>query len=276
MTPPTSNNTNPKQPQALSTAEYEVLEGAAHPPVHRTANSLKDELEASAILPALKVQPGSHDEIIDDDRRAVSQVASHSLAHVLEMRRSRTDSSRPLTRLQLLTILTRSFRVIDAGSSEDGTCWSLRPTPSGGAAHPFDLLVSVADVYDIEPGHYVFGPNAISLRRLSIQQSDYADTLSTAIMDASRRQKPAPATICLVANVERTAQRYVATLTILLRDAGALLATMHLVATDLGLHSSIIGSAGHFEVATSRQTTGDSLQNTPTVVDCGGLVLSGS
>ncbi|HUR05610.1 MAG TPA: nitroreductase family protein [Nonomuraea sp.] len=164
----------------------------------------------------------------------------------------------------MAAVLARSFRIVADGVDDNGAPWSLRTAPSAGATHPFDLLVTANDVRGLQRGHYVYGPNAISLRGLNADQGPYADILSAAVTSASRRLEPAPVSLCLVANVERTAQRYLTTLTLLLRDAGALLATLHLVATDLGLRSSIVGTAGHFDY---RQTI------SPTVVDCGGLVL---
>lgn len=275
MTFPTDGDEDVRQPLGLSRAEYEVLLRASRPPVHRSPDALRDMFAALASLPALKPEDGSLDKITDNDRSAASRAPSQPLAQVLETRRSHTDGLRPLSRLELVTVLARSFRVIEAGVDENGGAWSFRPVPSGGATHPFDLLVTATGVNGLTPGHYVYGPNAVSLRSLSAEQSGYADVLSAAMMSASRRREPAPASICLVANVERTAQRYIAALALLLRDAGALLATMHLVATDLDLRSCIVGSAGHFEHLVT-PSLGNGSRPSLTVVDCGGLVLAGT
>jgi SagB-type dehydrogenase family enzyme len=247
--------------RALSAAEYEVLLQSSRSPVHRHHSA---ELSSLAALPALETEPGSPDHITDSERRAAFQAPSMPLTQVLENRRSRTDALHPLDRADLAAVLARSFRIVADGVDDNGAPWSLRTVPSAGASHPFDLLVTATDVRGLRRGHYVYGPNAISLLRLKARQQPYADLLSAAVTSASRRLEPAPVSLCLVANVERTAQRYLTTLTLLLRDAGALLATLHLVATDLGLRSSIVGTAGHFE---HRETV------SATVVDCGGLVL---
>lgn len=152
----------------------------------------------------------------------------------------------------LVTVLARSFRVINAGVDEIRQAWSLRPVPSGGAAHPFDLLVTATEVHGLTSGHYVYGPNAVSLRGLSTEQKDYADLLTAVMVSASRRLEPAPASICLVANVERTA------------------------AADVGLRSCIVGSAGYFEHLFSLRSPNDGSRPYATVVDCGGLVLGGA
>ena len=48
----------------------------------------------------------------------------------------------------------------------------------------------------------------------------------------------------LLADPSRLIDRYDAPLTLLMRDAGVCAATLHMVASDLGLASSIIGVAG--------------------------------
>lgn len=256
------------QPSALSAAEYEVLLRASQPLVHRSQDAHSGEFASLAALPVLRAEPRSPDAITNNDRRAAQQAPSQPLAQVLEYRRSHTDDLRPLRRSDLATVLARSFRIIDHGLDENGTPWSLRPVPSGGAAHPFDLLVTVAEVHGLQPGHYVYGPNAVSLRRLSADQWNYADVLTAGLTSASRRLEPAPASICLVANVERVAQRYLTALPLLLRDAGALMATIHLVASDLGLRSSIVGTAGHFEHLVAPRSPRDHGGRSPTAVDC--------
>jgi oxazoline/thiazoline dehydrogenase len=142
----------------------------------------------------------------------------------------------------------------------------LRPVPSAGATHPFDLLVTVDDVIGLGAGRYVFDAHAVGLRRLGAQFDDFAGTVELAALRASRCATPAPVTVTLVADVRRVTRRYRAALTLLLRDAGALVQTLHLVATDLGLAGSILGSAGH------SPETGE-IAVTEQVVNCGAFIF---
>jgi hypothetical protein len=74
--------------------------------------------------------------------------------------------------------------------------------------------------------------------------------------------------VILVANLYRTFCRYPHGLTLLLRDAGALLTVLHLVAADLGLASTILGTGGNW--LRPRAAAGE---REPLAVDCGALAV---
>jgi SagB-type dehydrogenase family enzyme len=150
-----------------------------------------------------------------------------------------------------------------ASDEEDGA-WTSRPVPSAGARHPFELLVSIAAVNGAEPGRYVFDAHRVGLPLLDPAWLPYVREVEHSALRASRKPEPAPATIVLLANVDRVADKYSAALTLLMRDAGVLLQTLHLVATDLGLASRILGSAGQLTYAESSGHL---------VVDCGALIV---
>lgn len=246
-------------------------------------------------LPAvgLGLKGSGSDLVSDEVRRAARDLPSHSLHEVLEARRSH-DVFEPMGLEQLLAVLVRSYRVQDAGVDRLGSEWSLRPVPSAGATHSFDLLVVVSEVRDIEPGQYLFDSHRGGLQRLDPSWNEYADELEKATLLAARRLGRAPATILLVADAARITARYSAALTLLLRDAGVLLQTLHLVATDLGLASRILGTAGHspHEPAAGTPAVSPTLSESPPaqalqaaratqnssrplafVVDCGALIV---
>jgi hypothetical protein len=120
-------------------------------------------------------------------------------------------------------------------------------------------------------GHYVFAPYGVQLLPLARDQVPFADAVEVAATAAARRTIPAPATIGLIANVHRVRRRYSTPLTLLLRDAGALLALMHLVAADLGMNSSIVGLAGQVPV----EPEDAAYAGRPLIVSAGGLVVGG-
>lgn len=256
----------------------EVMEAAANQQVRRESSFSQNPLLLAAGLPALGAEPGSPDAITDDDRRAAAQAPSRPLAEILEHRRSHTDGLTAMSRADLVTVLYRAYRLLDTGRDEEtGASWTQRPTPSAGAAHPFDLMVRADDVQGLNAGTYIFGSHAISLKRLDPAHEHYASNLGQAVRRAARRTHPSPATIYLVANPARTAVRYEAPETLILRDAGALLATMHLVATDLGLRSSIVGTAGRFADihgrTEDRESSPDNQAPVVEAFDCGALVI---
>lgn len=262
-TPPSSSGGEP----ALSEAEWVAL---------ASAQSLEPEAAPPGIAD-LAAQPAlrTGDEVgcLDDgDRRLASLAPSRDLADILESRHSETAALAPLSRADLVTLLYRSARLIAPGEGEDGGPWSHRPSPSAGATHPFDLLVYVRAVQGLPEGPYVFAPYRVQLFPLAAEQHAYAVAVESAATEAARRSSPAPVTVCLIANVHRVRRRYSAPLTLLLRDAGALLTVMHLVATDLGLNSSIVGIAGQVPADSPGKASSEA---GPLVVSAGGLVVGG-
>jgi hypothetical protein len=61
---------------------------------------------------------------------------------------------------------------------------------------------------------------------------------------ALHQAEPPPAAIVTVAHPDRTLTRYPAGISLLWREAGALLMLVHLAATDIGLGSCIVGTCG--------------------------------
>lgn len=225
----------------------------------------------SAAGPAIPGFAAGDDVVGNDVRRAAAALPSRPLATVLDERRSATDlhtgsGAGVIRDHELVALLARSYRVQDVhvDDSGGGGRWTHRPVPSAGARHPFELLVSVTGVDGLGAGRYVFDPHRVGLPRLAQAWTRYAVEVEDAAMRASHAKATAPATIVLIANAERVAERYSAPLTLLMRDAGALLQTLHLVATDLGLASRILGSAGHVAHDTH---TGH------LITDCGALIV---
>lgn len=252
-----------RQPEGLAPAEFLAL-------VLATEQQVNDAPK-SAAGPAI---PGfaTRDDVVGHDvRRIAAGLPSRPLATVLDERRSATDLRTgtgvgAINVHKLVALLARSYRVQDVHGADGGGGgrWTTRPVPSAGARHPFELLVSVTAVDGLEAGRYVFDPHRVGLPRLAQAWTRYAGEVEDAAMRASRANATAPATIVLVANADRVAERYSAPLTLLMRDAGVLLQTLHLVATDLGLASRILGSAGHI---THDNDTGH------LIADCGALIV---
>jgi oxazoline/thiazoline dehydrogenase len=119
-----------------------------------------------------------------------------------------------------------------------------RPTPSAGAIHPLDLVLIAHDVDGLPRGIWMFDPYSCDL----IQESAIApETVHGALETArnvGRLATTPPALIVLRANFMRTLARYPSGGALVWRDTGALLATLHLCAEDLGLASCILGTTG--------------------------------
>lgn len=251
-----------RQPTGVAPAELLALALATEQQVNDAPRSA-----AGRAIPSFATQ----DDVVGNSvRRSAAALTSRPLTTVLDERCSAADlhagmGAGTVRVHELVALLARSYRVIDVrGDDGGGGGWTIRPVPSAGARHPFELLVSVTAVDGLEAGRYVFDPHRVGLPRLAPAWTWYACQVEEAVMRASHAKAPATATIVLVGNADRVAERYSAPLTLLMRDAGVLLQTLHLVATDLGLASRILGSAGHIAY---EEDTGH------LITDCGALIV---
>lgn len=98
-------------------------------------------------------------------------------------------------------------------------------------------------VEGLDPGVYVFDAVAVSLVAQGEVDVDPEALLGRLRDHLGARTAPAAA-IVLVGYLDRTLARYPAGMSLAWRDAGALLQTLHLCATDLRLPSCIVGTCG--------------------------------
>jgi SagB-type dehydrogenase family enzyme len=233
----------------------------------RTAGVLADLGQARMARPHPTGRAVSAQTRADGRRLPLGRLVSgesRRLAEVLNDRHSsRTFGPTALT--EIATILMRASRLRDWTFVEDGYQASHRATPSAGGRHPFDLHVVAANEVDgLKRGEYLFDPASASLAPEALAGSDPAGVL-TYLGDRLAAPHPPTAAIFLVAHLDRTLSRYPAGMSLAWRDAGALLQTLHLCATDLALRSCIVGTCGVLH---------DDAQGP--VIDMGALALGGS
>ncbi len=175
-------------------------------------------------------------------KQRVEELPQVSFAKVLESRRSVRRFKAPKDS-QVHALLTHATRTRLVWKSEDHLWSSSRPYPSAGARHPIEVFVCARDVDGLEPGLYWFDPWQC---RLSIIHDGRSEAINV-----SQRTKAAlgsdiapPAVICLVAELRRTLSRYSGGMSLVLRDAGALMATIGLVATAQGIATCPVGVGG--------------------------------
>lgn len=169
------------------------------------------------------------------------------LRDVLARRRSRrsigSTSARDLAALLVRAGRTRTFTV--AGHFES------RAYPSAGARHPNELVLAAHGVQDLDDGWWWFVPFTCELAPVDLHP-DPDKVLSQLAEVAATATRPTAA-VFAVAAFERTVSRYPAGATLVWRDAGVALATLHLAATELGLASCIVGTAGLIDFALERK-----------------------
>ena len=165
-----------------------------------------------------------------------------SFAKVLESRRSLREFEAP-TNADLLGLLTNSARSRFAWTTDDGTTVTSRPSPSAGARHPLEIVVAAQSVRGLDPGLYWFDPVLCRLAPLT-SDDDEAQRLAIKAQIPLATDSPPPVVIYLIAELERTLTRYRGGFSLVLRDAGALIATICLVATALDLAACPLGTGG--------------------------------
>lgn len=167
---------------------------------------------------------------------------SHSLSQILRLRRS----ERQFGSVEWSLLSSLLYRLISPGMTmraEDGYVEEYLPVPSAGARHPHTLLVLAKQVEGIEDGPWVVDRLSHLLVPVILSR-DTTSKLTLAVSSALRREDEPPATVVLLARRRRTLSKYPEGINHVWRDAGALLAMAHLVATDLGLASCIVGTGG--------------------------------
>jgi SagB-type dehydrogenase family enzyme len=171
---------------------------------------------------------------------------------VLRTRQSRRSFG-PLDNGALGALLWHSARTIQANRDSNENGWDHRPTPSAGGRHPVDLVILGRSPAD--PKSYLYNPAEHCLDEIRI-----ADRLSRISLESEARSlvnAEEGVVIWLVAEFHVTLAKYANGESLVWRDAGALVATMHLVAEAMCLNFCALGITG--EPLASRMLGGRTL-----------------
>ena len=170
-----------------------------------------------------------------------------SYLDLLEQRRSvRTYLDKPLTKKQL------AFMLWSAGSIQQyrgkNQMATLRPVPSGGARHPFELYLVARDVEGLEPGLYRYAPiknvgeKKVTIERLGSLFDNY-DTKMSDLLVGQKWATKAPVVLFVSCIPYRAEWRYNDLAhRVMLIDLGHIGQNMMLSATALGLGSCLMAA----------------------------------
>lgn len=167
------------------------------------------------------------------------------LVEVLAKRRSvRRYAARPLPLNTLAWLLHQAARVHATSRAHDthGELGEVtqRPTPSGGARHSLEIYVIARTIEGLAAGAYHYDPFDHTLRQVAAWTDELAATLDETVTVAADMSSAPPASLYLASYAARTGWKYRGmALSLIYRDTGCLLQTLHLTATDLGLASCI-------------------------------------
>jgi SagB-type dehydrogenase family enzyme len=142
-----------------------------------------------------------------------------------------------LTDNSLSELLWYSAKTLSIKKMESGYIWQHRTSPSAGGRHPIDLLLFRRGTSKVR----IYDPLAHSLCEIKIESSLLDNFIESINEVISVRE----ATIIMfAAQFDRTLSKYEYGESLVWRDAGALLATISLVAEAIGLHSCALGVTG--------------------------------
>ena len=171
---------------------------------------------------------------------------SMPLEEVLRNRRS-IRAFAPIDATRLSTLLYHSARIRVTWQGPGEYPASSRAAPSAGARHPLDLVVIPGEIEGMEKPRldrgspYLFDPMTCEL--VSIDDP-WGDAFRESLSHAKGLLGATPAVVLvLAARMDRTFSRYRGGISLIYRDAGALLATIGLVASALGLSCCTVATA---------------------------------
>lgn len=221
-------------------------------PVPGSAYSAYTEAATMRPNPDPNIGPGSTDLSTPDSLRVVgiedllpaaeAETTGGSFTNVLARRRS-VRTYGPLTAGQLARLLDLVFALQRSVPADDGGTRRYRPVPSAGARHALAPLVLIENVGGLDAGLWRFDSDVRQFHFIT----PAGDTLTPpwrAACDAGTFETRPPAIVVLAAKFDATLARYPAGSALVWRDAGVALGTLHLAATELGLASCILGTAG--------------------------------
>lgn len=177
-----------------------------------------------------------------------------TLSAVLEGRQSlrHPDDDNPMTVTQLGEFLHRAARV--RHTAVDGHHEvTLRPSPSGGALHALEIYPVVVGLPDLAAGMYHYDPFDHLLEPVPASEFACRQLISRAGVAAGGAPRP-QVLLVITARFGRVMWKYQSmSYALILKDLGALMQTMYLVATAMELAPCALGSG---DVELFAQATG--------------------
>lgn len=156
------------------------------------------------------------------------------------------DDAQPITIAELSRVLDAAARVVSKWSSNDSGPvieYAARPYPSGGGSYPLELYLAAHNCDGLARGFYHYDAGAHALVAFPARPEQLE-----ALVHGAQFAMGAPAmpqvVITIAARFGRVAWKYSAlAYALILKDAGVLMQTLYLAATEMGLGGCAIGTA---------------------------------
>jgi SagB-type dehydrogenase family enzyme len=158
------------------------------------------------------------------------------------------DDQRPITLAELSRFLDGTARVqsrfssrVDFGDRDPEVAYAVRPYPSGGGSYELELYLAVDTCEGLARGFYHYDAGGHALVPIGVRTHEL-----DALLAGAQFAMDAPAVpqilITIAARFGRVAWKYSSiAYALILKDVGALMQTLYLMATDMGLGGCAIG-----------------------------------
>jgi SagB-type dehydrogenase family enzyme len=210
---------------------------------------------ADAISPLPAVRPPWPGKKID--LREVLPAPEEALSPAAKLLRKRHstrdfDNRRPITFAELARFLESTARVqsefktpLDHGGGGGGgpeLTYTVRPYPSGGASYELELYLAVDTCEGLSRGFYHYDAGAHALVPIETRGNQLDALLNGAAFAMGVNAAP-QILITIAARFGRVSWKYSSiAYALILKDVGALMQTLYVVATDMGLGGCAIGT----------------------------------
>jgi len=220
----------------------------------RHANPLGGLYTYAEVMPALPaVRPRWSGKTIDLHKLSPGQSQGISLAAKLLRERHSTrtfDSRQPITLGELARFLDGTARVqssfassADLGADGPVVEYAARPYPSGGGSYELELYLAVDNCEGLARGFYHYDAGAHALVSIDAGAQELDALLAGAQFAMGAADTP-QILITIAARFGRVSWKYSSiAYALILKDVGALMQTLYLMATDMGLGGCAIGIA---------------------------------
>jgi SagB-type dehydrogenase family enzyme len=207
-----------------------------------------------SIAPPPAIRPSWPGERID--LTAALRAPSETISPAARLFRERVsvrdhDDQNPITLAELSLFLDGAARVLSRWESplelEDGSDgpmldYTRRPYPSGGSAYELELYLTVVNCDGLASGFYHYAADAHALTPIPARAEQLATMLGFAQYATGAEGQP-QILLTVTSRFARLAWKYRAiAYALTLKDVGALLQTLYLMATDMGLGGCAVGT----------------------------------
>jgi SagB-type dehydrogenase family enzyme len=159
------------------------------------------------------------------------------------------DDQQPITLAELARFLDSTARVQSRWKSKLGLGtvapvveYAARPYPSGGSSYELELYLAVENCEGLARGFYHYDAGAHALVPISVRAHELEALVAGAVLAMDSPAAP-QILITIAARFGRISWKYSSlAYSLILKDAGALIQTLYLMATDMGLGGCAIGS----------------------------------